>query len=130
MPGKTDRFIVRPKIVGEIPYHEMTRANQEIGPSYNYMDQSLVPEADMVIHIREIKHVPPGFKPYVEPHQHEVSSLYGIVGELTVEVTLDNEKHEVTGPTSIFIPPGMMHSIRPLRGKGQMIIMLRRGNYK
>jgi 2-isopropylmalate synthase len=94
------------------------------------MDQSLVPEADIVVHLTEVRQVPSDFRPYVEPHQHEVSSFYGIVGELTVEVTLDGERHEVTGPASVFIPSGVMHSIRPLRGKGQMIIVLRRGNYQ
>ena len=130
MSGKTDRFVVRPQLTGEIAHHDMSRARQEMGPSYNYMDQSLVPEADIVVHLTEVRQVPSDFSPYVEPHQHEVSSFYGIVGELTVEVTLDGERHEVTGPASVFIPPGVMHSIRPLRGKGQMIIVLRRGNYE
>ncbi len=130
MSGKTDRFIVRPQLIGEIAYHDMSRARQQIGPSYNYLDQSLVGEADMVVHLTEVRQVPSDFKSYVGPHQHEVSSFYGIVGELTVEVTLDDESHEVTGPASIFIPPGMMHAIRPLRGKGQMMIILRRGKYE
>ena len=130
MARKTERYIVRPKPVGEIVHHDMNRVKQQGISPYIYMDESLVPEADLVVHFSEITQVPPDFKPYVDPHKHEVSSFYGIVGELTVEVILDDEKHEVTGPASIFIPPGMMHAIRPLRGKGHMMVILRRGNYQ
>ena len=131
MAGSTDRFIVRPTPVGEIPHHDMSRFQEErdVIPM-NYLDESLVPEADLVVHVSEVKRVPPDFKPYVAPHQHEVSSFYGLVGDLTVEVQLDDEKREVTGPASIFIPPGVKHSIHPLRGKGHMIIILRQGKYE
>jgi quercetin dioxygenase-like cupin family protein len=130
MAGKTDRYIVRPRIVGDIAHHDMSRVRRELGSPYVYMEDSLVPEADMVVHVTDIKEVPLDFKPYVEPHEHEVSSFYGIVGELTVEVLLDDEEHEVTGPASVFIPPGVKHAVCPRRGKGQMIVIIRRGNYK
>ena len=131
MADKTSRLIVRPTPVGEIPHHDMSRFQKErdVIPM-NYLDESLVPGADLVVHVSEVKRVPPDFKPYVAPHQHEVSSFYGLVGDLTVEVLLDDEKREVTGPASIFIPPGLKHSIRPLRGKGYMIIILRQGKYE
>ena len=131
MADKTSRFIVRPTPVGEIAHHDMSRFQEEreVVPM-NYLDDSLVPGADLVVHVSEVKRVPPDFKPYVAPHRHEVSSFYGLVGDLTVEVLLDDEKREVTGPASIFIPPGLKHSIRPLRGKGHMIIILRQGKYE
>ena len=131
MAGKTSRFIVRPTPVGEIPHHDMSRFQKErdVVPM-NYLDDSLLAETDLVVHVTEIKRVPPDFKPYVQLHQHEVSSFYGLVGDLTVEVQLGDEKREVTGPASIFIPPGLKHSIRPLRGKGHMVIILRQGKYE
>jgi len=130
MAEKTSKYIVRPKIVGDLAHHQMAGVKQQLGPPYIYMEDSMVPEADLLVHVAEIKEVPPNFKPYVDPHKHEVSSFYGIVGELTIEVLLDGETHEVTGPASVFIPPGMMHAIRPLRGKGTMIVILRRGDYQ
>jgi len=131
MPGKTDRLIVKPKPVGEIPHHSTPQLEKErdVIP-LNYMDNTMVLEADLVVHVSEVRRVPSDFQPHVAPHQHEVSSFYGLVGDVTVEVLLGEEKHEVTGPASIFIPPGLRRSIRPLRGKGPMIIILRRGNYK
>jgi len=131
MAKKTNHLICRPKPVEEIPHHDMSQfeMKRDIIP-LNYLDVSLIPESDLVVHVSEVKRVPPDFKPYVAPHKHEVSSFYGLIGDLAVEVILDEEKHEVRGPASIFIPPGVMHSIRPLSGKGYMIIILRRGNYK
>jgi hypothetical protein len=131
MAKKTDHWIIRPKPVEEIPHHDMSQfeRQRDIIP-LNYLDVSLIPEADLVVHVSEVKRVPADFKPYVTSHKHEVSSFYGLIGDLTVEVILDGERHEVTGPASIFIPPEVMHSIRPLSGQGYMIIILRRGNYK
>ena len=81
--------------------------------------------------IREVKQVPPpDFKAHVEPHKHRVSSLYGVIGELTIEVTLDGEKHEVSGPGSVFIPSGVVHTVRYLKGHGYLIAILMSGKYE
>jgi mannose-6-phosphate isomerase-like protein (cupin superfamily) len=128
MLGKTDRFIVKPRIVEKLVYHDMERAKKEIGLPYKYMGSSMVPEADIDVGLQEVKKVPLDSS-FVEPHKHDVSQFYGIIGDLTVEVTLEDEKHEVSGPASIFIPAGMMHTFRPLRGSGHVMIVLRRGEY-
>ena len=130
MAGKTERFIAPVYIEEQIPFHDM-RAMKEIGSPRTYMDKSLVPEADIRIGVGQVKEVPPdGFKPHIEPHKHKVSQVYAIVGDLTVEVTLDGEKHEVTGPAGIFIPAGMTHCFRLLRGSGYTVVVLRDGKYE
>jgi len=130
--GKTERFIVTPQPrLEDIPaHHDAARVREELGTPYIYMARSLVPEADMYFVLRHIKNVPPDFKPYVKPHKHDVSHFYAIIGELTYEVTLEDERHEVTGPASIFIPAGMTHTIRPLRGSGYIAIVMRAGEYE
>jgi hypothetical protein len=130
MSRKTDRFIVRPRIREELIHHDIDRAKQQIGLSYNYMDSSLVPEADIHVGLQEVKQVPPDFKPFIKPHKHDVSQFYGIVGDLSIEVTLEDERHEVNGPASIFIPAGMIHSFCPLRGSGYIIIVLGKEKYE
>ena len=130
MAGETERFIVSPQIVGEIPYHDMARAREDIGPSYNYMSNSMVPEADLWVTVREVKQVPADLKSFVEPHTHSVSKVYAIIGDLTVEVVLDGERHEVTGPAGVFIPAGMMHTNRLLSGSGYWIVIMRGGKYE
>lgn len=128
MTGKTGRFIVTPRLLEELTYHDMRL--REMGPLYTFMDRALVPEADVVVLVHDVKKVPPNFKPYVEPHTHEVSQLYNLIGELTFEATLDGERHEVTAPASIFIPAGVKHTIRPLRGSGYVVVVLRSGKYE
>ncbi|MFC1592894.1 hypothetical protein ACFL4C_02655 [Candidatus Omnitrophota bacterium] len=131
MSSKTDRFIVIPQVSEEqVAYHDMALAEQQIGHFYNYMDNSMVEGADITFGIREVKQVPPEMKSYIEPHKHDVSQLYVILGDLTVEFILEGERHEVTGPSSVFIKPGMMHTTCPIRGSGSMLVYLSRGKYK
>lgn len=81
----------------------------------------------MSIAIREIKQIPPDYKSHIEPHKHEVSEVYGVIGDLSVEFILEGERREVTGPASLFIPAGMMHACRPLRGSGYFLAVHRSG---
>ena len=131
MTGKTDRFIVKPQLEeAPVPYHDISRAMRELGPSYVYMNNSLVPEADMQFGVREVKQIPPDYKPHLEPHRHEVSEVYAVMGNLTIELTLDDERHELSGPASAFIPAGMMHTWRPLRGSGYLLVINKSGEFK
>ena len=127
--GKTNRFIVKPLIRDELKYHDIERAKREIGLGYIFMDTRLVEEADVHIGLQEVKSVPPDFESFIEPHTHEVSQCYAIIGELTIEVTLEGERHEVEGPASIFIPPGMEHTFRPVRGNGYVVIVMTSKEY-
>ena len=130
MPAKTDRFVFSPKEVEPIPFHDVKRLKEAARSAYNYLDDSLVPGADMVIHVTEYSELDKPPKPNVEAHKHKVSSFYGVIGDLTIEVTLEDERYEVSGPGSVFIPEGIMHSIRALKGTGYVIIALRQGKYE
>ena len=136
MTSQIDRFITIPQFVDAIgdpvPFHEAsTRDKDELGEgSRRYMSASLIPEADMGMGIRKINQVPPNFKRTLEPHKHEVSEIYAVIGDLTVEFFLEGETREVTGPAAIFIPPGMMHTYRPVKGSGYFVVVSRGGKYK
>ena len=130
MSGKTDHLVVKAQLIEKVVHHEVKRAEREVGPLYNFMEDCLVPEADLCIHAREVKQVPPDYQTHVTPHKHEVSSVYSIFGDLTVEITLEDEKHQLTGPASVFIPAGMTHAVRPLRGSGYLVMVGRSGKYE
>jgi len=130
MASKTERFIVPAQLIEELPYHDMAKARAELGSSYDYMSNSLLPEADINVGIDHIKQVPVDFKSHIEPHKHQVSEVYAIIGDLTVEVILDGERHEVSGPAGVFIPAGMIHTMRPLRGSGYFAAVMRGGKYE
>lgn len=130
MTSKIDHFIARtPPGIPDLPYHDNVRANQELGPIHRYMNSSLVPEADMGVSVREIKQVPPDFKPHLQPHKHDWSEVYAVIGDLTVEYTLGDETREVTGWSAFFIPAGTAHTYRPVRGSGYVVIVERSGEY-
>lgn len=129
MSGKTDHLVVKAQLIEKKVYHDTKRAEREIGPLYNFMEDCLVPGADICIHVREVKHVPPDYQSHVAPHKHEVSSVYSIIGDLTMEITLGEEKHLVTGPASVFIPEGMSHAVRPLKGTGYLVMTEKSGKY-
>ncbi|MFC1940846.1 hypothetical protein ACFLWL_00305 [Chloroflexota bacterium] len=131
MASKTDHLVVAPQPRTEeiALHHDESRVREELGTPYIYMASSLVPEADMHVNIRHVKNVPPDFKPYVEPHKHEVSQLYVFIGDITYEVTLEGEGHEISGPAAVFIPAGMAHTIHPLRGSGYTAVVTRVGKY-
>ena len=130
MAGKTERFIVSPQPVEELVYHNMSQIKRGAGSHNTFMDNSLVQEADILLHVREVKEVPSTLEFAAEPHKHDVSQLYGIIGELTIEVILDGERHEVSGPAGIFIPAGILHTIRPLKGSGYVVLSMRAGKYE
>ncbi len=129
MDGEIDKYITRPRILDELVFHDLDKAKKEIGLPYRYIDSSMVQEADVNVGLQEIKQVVPDFS-FVEPHTHDVSQFYGIIGELTIEVTIEDEKREIEGPASIFIPAGKMHTFRPLSGSGYVMIILRQGVYE
>ena len=131
MASKTEQLIVAAKVPTEdIPYHDMCRAREELGPNYVYMSSSLVPEADMSFSLQHVDKVPPDFKSYVEPHKHPTSQLFAIIGDLTLEVVLDGERSEVSGPAALFVPAGMSHTMRPLRGSGYIAAATRAGKFE
>ncbi len=130
MTSKTDRFIVSPQPIEELVYHDMPQMKRVPGSHNTFMDSSLVRAADILLHVREVKEVPSDLKSHVEPHKHDVSQLYGIIGELTIEVILDGERHEVKGPACVFIPAGTTHTLRLLKGNGYLLAILRKGKYE
>jgi 2-isopropylmalate synthase len=130
MPGKNDHLVVKAQLMEELVFHEVKRAQREIGPLYNFMEDCLVPGADICIHAREVKQVPSDYQTHVVPHKHEVSSVYSIFGDLTVEIILEEEKHQITGPASVFIPAGMTHAVRPVKGTGYLVMVIKSGKYE
>ncbi len=129
MAGNTERFIVKARRVKSDKH--LARPEEEMEmlgePTWTYMSSSLVPEADIRCGVRHIKQVPPDSKPFVDMHSHPVSSVYLIIGDLTLEQNLEGEKHEITGPAAVFIPAGMMHALRPVRGSGYLVSIMRQG---
>jgi hypothetical protein len=52
------------------------------------------------------------------PHRHEYDGMYIMIGDpgaITFEVMLGDEFYEVTRPSAVYMPEGIVHAIRPIR---------------
>jgi len=61
---------------------------------------------------------------YVEPHTHEVIEVNILIPGSTdfeFEITLGDEVHRLRAASSIWIPPGVVHSARAVAGRGHLV---------
>ncbi len=69
-------------------------------------------------------------EPHVNLHSHTVDQMYCWIGAnedltgLTVEVFLDGESHIVESPKSVYIPAGVVHGHRYVKGSGHFMGIL------
>lgn len=72
---------------------------------------------------------------HVDTHIHNCDSVFLFLGDgadysgLEVEVDLGGDIRQLTTPASVFIPAGVAHSYRFLRGRGTYINFVHKGDY-
>lgn len=136
MPGKGlfDRYCLRPaeRPTSEIRYHYDTAP----GRRYLLVDRRLVPEADLYVIERRVgPEVGADQEPYVDPHVHNCTSFYIFRGSeedpesLAVEVRLGEEVRVLRSPCQVFIPAGLVHTLRVVGGPGWFIHVVLKGDY-
>jgi hypothetical protein len=130
-PGEIDKFIVKPKRIEELIYHDISRMENETGPLFRFMDREMVPESDVTVLVRDVRKevsMASGIGPSF--HRHDSNQIYCLLGDLAVEVIMGSEGKLVQGPASILIPAGTDHAIRFSGGKGFLVNILSRSEYK
>jgi hypothetical protein len=113
--------------LGEIPFHAS-------GPLVRWLMSGgdIHPDAHTHIAVHEVGPVPFAERAYCEVHEHAVPEFNLIlpVPALSYMISLDDERYEVNGPASIYIPPGVKHSANVAEGHGYFIaILLGVGDY-
>ena len=107
--------------LGDLPFHAD-------GPLVRWLmaGADVLPEARTHVAVHRFDAVPAARRDYCEPHVHTVPELNLVlpVDALRVEIVLGEERHDVEGPASIFIPPGLAHSANVLRGTGFFVAIL------
>ncbi len=106
------------------------------GTRYVFCDHENNPDGQVYVIVRVVNDVD-NPKQHVEDHFHEVDSLWlfeGIENDLTglqVEVKLGDEVYVLDSPASVYIPAGMMHNYRFIKGSGHYtnIVLAQGGNY-
>ena len=129
-----DRYVLRPKVrpTSEIKYHYDTAP----GSRFVLVNQDRLPESDLyVIERRVDAAVTPEQEAYVDLHRHNCTTFYVFRGaeatpdSLQVEVQLGEEVRVVQSPCQVFIPAGLPHTLRIVRGPGSFIHVVLRGDY-
>ncbi|MBI3044911.1 MAG: cupin domain-containing protein [Betaproteobacteria bacterium] len=126
-------LIVKPKEQAHLAHHVEARLPAAYGPRLLHLGEGLVPGADVFITSRSVTGLLEPAEPNVLPHRHKVSQTYMFFsadGSLEVEVELEGKRTPVRAPASVFIPAGVEHALRILRGTGTVLSIVRSGSYE
>ena len=126
-------LIVKPREQAHLANHIEARLPAAYGPRLLHLGEGLVPGADVFITSRSVTALAGPAEPNVLPHQHKVSQTYMFFSpddSLEVEVELEGSRTPVRAPASVFIPAGVEHALRILRGTGTVLSIVRSGTYE
>ena len=127
------RLIVKPREQAHLANHIESKLPAAYGPRLLHLGESLVAEADVFITSRSVTGLAGPAEPNVLPHRHTVSQTYMFFSpddSLELEVELEGERTQVRAPASVFIPAGVEHALRILRGTGTVLSIVRSGTYE
>jgi len=130
---KSGQLIVAPREQAHLANHIEAKLPAAYGPRLLHLSAGLAPGADLFITSRSVTALAGPAEPNVLPHRHEVSQTYMFFspdGSLEVEVEIEGERTAVRAPTSVFIPAGVEHALRILRGTGTVLSIVRSGSYQ
>jgi 2-isopropylmalate synthase len=121
-----------PKVISatELKYHRKGPGNR-----YLMMDERVAPNVKQYCIVREIDVFCEEYPSYVDVHVHHCDSLFLFLGSnpgyigLKVMVQLENEEFEIESPASVFIPSGVKHTYKVIRGQGTFVNHVLSGNY-
>ncbi len=125
--------VTRPQELPALANHAEEALPAAYGPRLVHMSAALVPGADVFITSRTVTGLDAPAEPNVHPHRHPVSQTYLLLSaddSLQVEVEIGGRKAVVNAPASIFVPAGELHTIRVLRGSGNLLSVVRSGVYE
>ncbi len=123
---------VRPQQQAELANHIEAHLPAAYHPRLLHLGAELVPGADVFITSRSVTGLAAPADPNVKPHRHKVSQTYLFLSpddSLEVEVEIEGERTAVRAPASTFIPAGVEHALRILRGTGTVLSIVRSGTY-
>jgi 2-isopropylmalate synthase len=125
--------IVEPREQAHLAHHVESALPPAYGPRLLHLSGGVVPGADLFITSRSVTKLAEPAEPNVLPHRHTVSQTYLFFSpddSLELEVELEGRRSHVRAPASVFIPAGVEHALRILRGTGTVLSIVRSGVYE
>ena len=129
--GKHENLIVKPFDWEDrdLVFHS-TSGLEELGPLIAFLNREMVDGADLNIFVHQIEVKGEEGPDYVDVHTHDVSQAYVFPEPgLTFEVILGEETYQAESPATVFIPPGLKHNLKILKGRGIEVCILRKSYY-
>jgi 2-isopropylmalate synthase len=108
---------------------------EKIGANMVLLDDTLFSGAGVRMTTRIVKGVVDEPEDYVELHSHEVDQIFIYLGDadneesLEVEFRFEEEVYRIKSPTTVFVPKGIPHTQKIIRGSGRYITLLKKGTY-
>lgn len=125
-------LIAKTQELGELANHTEVHLPAAYRPRVLHMSAEQVPGADVFITSRSVEALAEPAEPNVTPHSHSVSQTYLFLSpdsSLEVDVEIAGTHTIARAPASAFIPAGVKHSLRILRGTGTVVSVVRSGAY-
>jgi len=103
---------------------ELTKHKNGPGKRYVFSDHENNPNGNVYTIVRVVENVD-NPEQHIDDHEHPVDSLWLFEGDkpdltgLQVEVKLGNSKFVLDSPASVYIPSGVMHNYRFIKGSGR-----------
>lgn len=121
--GPFSRFIGKPFVRAA---SELFRHSDGQGVRYVFMDRRNIPDTTLYAIVREVENIQL-MPSHVDMHAHNCDSAFLFLGKnqdltgLQCEVQLNDERYVLDSPASVFIPNGVPHSYRLMKGSGYYI---------
>jgi 2-isopropylmalate synthase len=132
LPETLESLFLTPR---KISATELKHHREGPGVRYVMVDERVVADCRQYCIAREIPALTEPPPSHVDAHAHNVDSLFVFIGHepgltgLTVEVQLGDVVKELESPVSVFIPAGVVHTYRILKGRGVFINHVLAGSY-
>jgi len=95
--------------------------------------KKILPGSNFHIAVHVISRLPKKVPDYVQFHAHKCDEINLILSEgnkLTYEIESEQKKYIVSSPSIVYIPRGVRHKMKVIRGKGIYVCIVMSKNYK
>ena len=115
---------------------ELKKHGAELGERYVFVDRGNMPAGKMYVVARVVRGVKKVYEP-ASPRKHDVDAVMLFIGSrgglrgLRAEVELGPERRRIESPSAVYVPAGVKHTYRILRGSGtyMKVVLAPGGDY-
>ncbi|VVB77976.1 Uncharacterised protein [uncultured archaeon] len=95
--------------------------------------KTILPGSNYHLAVHIIKKLPKKVPDYVKYHTHNCDEINLILSEnskLTYELWIEDEKYIVSSPSTVYLPKGIPHKMKAIKGKGIYVCIIMSKTYE